>query len=57
MITDGIHKIGRLLIVCIVTVCLTVLYAVNPDINPDIIEKILIISLAYIAIKGTGKIP
>jgi len=55
MITsDGIHKMGRIIIVCIVTICLTALYITNPDIDPDIVEKILFIPLAYIAVKGSG---
>ena len=55
MITsDGMHKMGRIIIVCIVTICLTVLYTMNPDINADIVEKILFIPLAYIAVKGSG---
>ena len=55
MITsDGMHKMGRIIIVCMVTICLTVLYVMNPDIDPDIIEKILFIPLAYIAVKGSG---
>lgn len=54
MNTDGMHKLGRIIIVCIVTICLTVLYTINPTIDPDIIERILVIPLAYIAIKGTG---
>ena len=55
MITlDGTHKLGRIIIVCVVTICLTVLYILNPDIDPDIVEKILFIPIAYIAIKGSG---
>ena len=52
--SDGVHKLGRIVIVCIVTICLTVLYTLNPTIDPDIIERILVIPLAYIAIKGSG---
>lgn len=54
MNTDGMHKLGRIVIVCIVTICLTIKYTINPTIDPDIIERILVIPLAYIAIKGTG---
>ena len=57
MITsNGVHKLGRIAIVCVVTICLTVLYTMNPNIDPDIIEKILFVPLAYIAVKGSGKI-
>ena len=55
--TDEAHKLGRIIITLVVTICLTTLYWLNPDINPDIIEKILILPLAYVIVKGTGKPP
>lgn len=55
MTIDAIYKFGRIILASILTICLTVLYYFNPDINPELIQYLLVVPGGYVLGKTVEK--